>query len=436
MNASPTVERERKMPKTTTATAARITIMGDTLVIDHLSLQDAELAAFVAERTDTERAPLVERALRIGLLSVRDAGVTVNVDYIQKEFERLLHHTDASHEKAAHVLETSLRETFADGDGRLPVILERFLGNKGSLQRFVNDLFDEERRDSAIGRMRTLLDGYFDGDGALLTRMLDPRRTDSPLHGFRAEVRDALKDVGDRLLKLEAGREARAQERAKGSAKGIDFEDDVEASLGTIARGCGDIVEPTGRIVGDTVRGRKGDFVQTLNPAWTRGLTVRIAIEAKSGRKHLPDIRRELDMARINRGAAVALAVFAAGCAPTGCAPLTLHGEHVICELDVNDPSDCTLETAIRLARALALASSRERSSDVDVVTVHRHLDAARNHLKAVTSMKTKLTSIGGATREISAALDTMRQGVIECVAGVEEEIARGDHSAGHQDVA
>jgi hypothetical protein len=49
--------------------------------------------------------------------------------------------------------------------------------------------------------------------------------------------------------------------------------------------------------------------------------------------------------------------------------------------------------------------------------------------------MKTKLTSIGGATREISAALDTMRQGVMECVAGMEEEIARGDH-AGKQDVA
>ena len=423
------------MPKTTVAAAAGITVNGDTLIVDHLSLHDGELAAFVAERDESDRVPLVERALRIGLLSVRDAGVTVNVDYIQKEFERLVHQTDESHEKAARVLETSLRETFADGDGRLPIILERFLGDKGSLQRFVNDLFDEERRDSAIGRMRKLLDRYFDGDGALLARMLDPRRTDSPLHGFRTEVRDALKDVGERLVKLEAGREARAQERAKGSAKGDDFEDEVEASLGAIARGCGDVVEPTGRIVGDTVRGRKGDFVQTLNPSWTRGLTVRIAIEAKSGPKHLADITRELDAARTNRSAAVAVAVFAAGCAPAGCAPLTLHGEHVICELDVNDPGDCTLETAIRLARALALASSRERSSDVDVATVSRHLEAARNHLKTVTSMKTKLTSIGGATREISAALDTMRQGVMECVAGVEEEIARGDH-AGHQDVA
>jgi hypothetical protein len=49
--------------------------------------------------------------------------------------------------------------------------------------------------------------------------------------------------------------------------------------------------------------------------------------------------------------------------------------------------------------------------------------------------MKTQLTSIGGATREISTALGAMRQGVMECVAGMEEEIARGDH-AGKQEVA
>ncbi len=255
------------MPKASTSATTVISITGDTLVVEHLAVQDGELAAFVAERDELERSSLVERGLRVGLLSLRSAGVTVNVDYIQKEFDRLLRQTDESHDKAVKALEGSLRETFADGDGRLPRTLEHFLGDKGSLRRFVDDLFDEERRDSAIGRMRTLLAGYFDGDGAIVARMLDPRRKDSPLHGFRTEVRDALKDVGDRLLKLETGREARADERAKGTAKGGDFEDEVEARLAVIARGCGDVIEPTGRLVGDAVRCRKGDFVQTLNPA-------------------------------------------------------------------------------------------------------------------------------------------------------------------------
>src|SRR5437899_585206 len=91
-------------------------------------------------------------------------------------------------------------------------------------------------------RGTTLLDRYFDGDGAVVARMLDPRREDSPLHGFRTEMREALKEVGDRLLRLEAGRQARAEERARGTAKGGDFEDEVEAALAIIARGCGDAV--------------------------------------------------------------------------------------------------------------------------------------------------------------------------------------------------
>src|SRR5205807_2721394 len=134
---------------------------------------------------------------------------------------------------------------------------------------------------------------------------------------------------------------------------------------------------------------------------WTRGLTVRVGIEAKSGPVGLTKICRELDEMRRNRGAAVAVAVFTRGCSPTGCAPLTLHGEHVLCEVDPDDPDDCILETALRLARALALASSRERAGDVDVVAVRRHLEVVRNHLKAVTAMKSKLTSVATATREV-----------------------------------
>lgn len=333
-------------------------------------------------------------------------------------------------------MERSLRETFADGDGRLPRTLEKFLGDRGTFRKFVDDLFDDKRRDGAIGKMRTLLAGYFDGDGAIVARMLDPRREDSPLHGFRAEMTAALKDVSERLVRLEAARDARADERAKGTAKGGDFEDDVEALLAVIARGCGDVVEAVGRVTGDGIRCRKGDFVQTLNPAWTHAVPVRVAIETKSGRKTLRAITSELDLARVNRDATIAVAVFAAGCAPAGCAPFTLHGEHVICEIDVDDPQDRTLEVVIRLARALALAASRDRSDELDVAAVRRHLDDARAHLKAVSSMKSKLTSIGTVAGEVSSSLDTLRQRVLVCVIGIEEEMAGHDAAEVRRDVA
>jgi hypothetical protein len=420
----------------TGAATATVTVSASTLTIEHLALRDAELAAFVGDHDEEARGALVESGLRLGLLALRSTGVTVNVDYIQKEFERLLRQTDESHQKAAEEVERQFRGAFADDDGKLPRTLERFLGDKGSFRRFVDDLFDDNRRDSAIGKMRTVLAGYFDGDGGTVARMLDPRRDDSPLHGFRAEVREQLKELAEQLVRLEAGREARVEERAKGTAKGLDFEDEVEARLEVIARGCGDVVEAVGRVAGDGIRCRKGDFVQTLNPSWARGLPVRVAIEAKSGPVGLLKICRELDEARVNRAAAVAVAVFAAGCAPTGCAPFTLHGEHVICEIDVDDLDDRALEAAIRLARALALAASREQSGELDVAAVHRHLDEARAHLKAVTSMKSRLTSIGTVAGEVSTSLGEMRLRVLDCVSGIEAEVAGQDAGTSHLDVA
>jgi hypothetical protein len=411
-----------------------VRIEGDNIAVTGLSLHDAELATYVGEHPEVDRPAVIERGLKVGLIALRNAGVTLNVDFVAREFERLMHRTDESHDRAAAALEAALRETFAAKDGKLPRTLEQFLGDNGTLRRLVDDLFDEERRDSAIGRMRTLLAGYFDGDGAIVGRMLDPRRVDSPLHGFRAEMRDMLQDVSDRLVRLEAGRDARADERDKGTAKGLDFEDAVEARLDELLRGTGDLVEPTGSAVGNSVRGRKGDFLITLDPSWTRGLPVRVAVEAKSGRVGLAKLCRDLDETRRNRDAVVVVAVYRAGNAPAGCAPFTLHGEHIICELDPDDPDDSGFAAAVRVARVLALVAVRGRADVVDAAVVRRDLDGIRAQLNAIVGMKSKLTSISTVTGDVRNGLDALRQGVMDRVISIEGNVA--DVAAKRQDVA
>ncbi len=407
----------------------RVTLGPGGLEAGGMRLGDADLVRFVAETAEDQRGALLERALRVGLIALRNAGVSVNVDYVEKEFARLVHQMEATHARAEAAVEKVLCETFGDEQGRLPQTLDRFLGDRGTLRRLVDDLFDDERRDSAIGRMRTLLAGYFDGDGAVLARLLDPTREGSPLHGFRGEVREGLRDLTDRLTRLEAGQAARAEERARGTAKGVEFEDVVEARLGTIARSCGDLVERCGAMVGESVRGRSGDLVLLVNPAVTRGLEVRIAVEAKNGPVGVTAIGRHLDAARRNRRAAVAVAVYHAGTAPPGCAPLTLHGQDVICELDPEDAGDPGFEAAIRLARALAIASVRQRSVEIDAEAVRGHLDSARNRLQAVRGMKSKLTSIASCAGEIAATLDEMRADVLECIVAVEVELRVADQA-------
>ena len=254
----------------------------------------------------------------------------MDTDVVRREFEKLVAQTTAANEQAARAVEDVLRSNFADGDGRLPRTLERFLGDRGALRTFVSELFDEtqaglrHRADARAPRART----------STATRrasrvLLDPTRLGSPLHQFRQEISEGFKGVHERLTAIEAASRARADERARSAAKGGDFEDLLEGMLGELARGAGDLLDRTGTETGALVGSKKGDFVLTLDPRLTRGADVRIVIEAKDRAMSGRAMREELREARENRGAAIAVAAWSAKHAPAGVAPFTVSGEDV-----------------------------------------------------------------------------------------------------------
>ena len=139
--------------------------------------------------------------------------MTVNVDAVRTEFERMVRQAEQVNERAAAALEQTLRANFADGDGRLPRTLEKFLGDRGALRSMVDELFDETKRDSAIGRIGGMLERYFDGDASKLAHLLDPTRLNSPMHQFRQEIAAGFKGLEERLVAIEAAAAARGAER-------------------------------------------------------------------------------------------------------------------------------------------------------------------------------------------------------------------------------
>jgi hypothetical protein len=409
------------LPTATPLPAVRV--VGERVVVDHLSIADPGLAVWLAERPEAEQPAIVERALRIGLLALQDAGVTVNVDVVRGEFEKLLQRTEQANERAASALEQALRTNFADGDGRLPRTLEKFLGDRGAMRGMVDELFDETKRDSAIGRIGGMLERYFDGDASKLAQLLDPTRLNSPMHQFRREISDGFKGVEERLIAIEAAATARASERSRSSAKGGDFEDLLEQLLAEQARGAGDLLDRTANEAGATMKSKKGDFVLTVNPEMTRGADVRVVIEAKDRRMSGREMRDELREAKTNRSACVALVVFTPAHAPTGIAPFDVRSGDVYCVIDPADPDTATLEAAVRLARLLAVATLREHEAEVDAAAVTAALTAIREQIDVIKTLKSQLTSISGAASTVSTGLDKLRDGVIAQVVAAETEI-------------
>ena len=400
-----------------------VRLEGDRIVVERLSLADPTLAAYLRERPAGDRGPLVERALRIGLIALQDAGVTVNVDAVRSEFDRMMRQAEQVNERAAAALEQTLRANFADGDGRLPRTLEKFLGDRGALRSMVDELFDETKRDSAIGRIGGMLERYFDGDASKLAHLLDPTRLNSPMHQFRQEIAAGFKGLEERLIAIEAAAAARGAERARSAAKGADFEELIGAMLGEITRGAGDLLDRTGFETGSTLKSKRGDFVLTVDARVARGCDLKVVIEAKDRPMSMRAMRDELREARENRGAAVAVAVFSTAHAPSGIAPFTVVGGDVYCVIDPEAPEPATLEAAVRLARLLGLASLVEREVDVDAAAIGAALTAIREQLEVVRQLKSQLTSISNATKAVWAGLDTLRSNILARVTEAESEI-------------
>jgi hypothetical protein len=416
----PTHTQARLVP---TGGGPAIRLEGDRIVVERLVLADAGLAASLAGRDEAERPAVVERALRIGLLALQDASTSMDTAVVRREFEKLVAQTTAVNEQAAKAVEDVLRANFADGDGRLPRTLERFLGDRGALQKFVTDLFDETRRDSAIGRIGGLLGQYFDGDRSKLAQLLDPTRLGSPLHQFRQEIAEGFKGVHERLTAIEAASRARADERSRSAAKGGDFEVLLHGILGDMARGSGDLLDRTGAEIGSVLGSRKGDFVLSLDARLTRGADVRVVIEAKDRAMSQRAMREELREARENRGAVIAIAAWTPAHAPTGVAPFALVGDDVHVVVDPEAPDVACLEAAVRLARLLALAQLSEREVEVDAAAVGRALAGVREQLEAIRALKTQLTSMSNATKAVWTGLDTLRTGILARVAEAEAEL-------------
>jgi hypothetical protein len=410
-----------------------LNVVEDRIIVSNLELTDAGLAGYVAGIPEPERPGLALNALRVGLQALAHAGTGANVDLVRSEFGRMVEQMAATQARAAEALDASLRATFADGEGKLPRTLEDFLGDSGKLQRLTGALFDPNRRDSAIGQLNDMLGRYFDGDGSRLAQLLDPTREASPLYQFRNEVSGEFRSLGERIAALEAASRARADERARGTAKGVEFEDAVEAGLAELARGVGDFLERTGTEAGDALRSKKGDFVLTIDPSRTSGRELRVVIEAKDRSLSRRVLAEELTAARANRGAAIALAVFTPEHAPAGVSPFALVGSDVYAVYDPEADGGVGLEAAFRVARVMALLTLRETGGQVDVAAIGEALQDVQFAVDNVRKMKARLTNIGSAAQEISALLDEMRERVLGSVRDIDDLVRAVEPPSGEQ---
>jgi hypothetical protein len=366
-----------------------ITVETNQVKITDWIVADQDVVAFFTEidaendeALQQEYGELLLRALKIGVVALQRARTRVDLDVIRREFDSW-----------QTQVQDALNDVFKEDKGALALALSKYLGEGGKLA----DLFDPERKGSAIGRIQAIFDDHFDGDKAKFARLLDYTETGSPLEKLHKALEKKFDDVDTKLAGLGeqlAGEEARLKEREKAPGKGFDFEGLLLPILDQACAPFHDNVDHIGAVA--TVgRSKKGDLLVELNPADTDGRCARIVIEAKRESRALTGktgILQEMEAAMVNRNAQYAIAVFSDDTCPKNAGRLRAYpNNRLICSIAPDGSDSLALEIAYQLARTQLCWQLRHEGRGLDQARIAEVVKYAQRETCPVHGIKSQV---------------------------------------------
>jgi hypothetical protein len=324
-----------------------VTVENGHIIIRDLDILDEDLAAYLGEFHEKERADVVRKAVKIGLIALKGSVTTEKIDYVEKEFNRLSQKLSKDLDTFTETIRQAFEKVFKEDGGIMKSTLERYLGTGGKLE----DLFDPQRKDSAISKMSSIFEEHFKGKDSVLYRLLNHANPESPIASLKQElIGNYLEKMRDRII----GKEAAEAEREKGTAKGRTYQENVFLKINEICKPFQDTPEYTADTTGD--------------------IPLRIVIEAKDREKYtIMKIQKELDEAKENRDACVGIAVFTSDTCPLECSPLQQYGDDKVICICNQDDNDClALNLAYRISRIAALGKLRGTKPQIEIAEKSR----------------------------------------------------------------
>ena len=164
-----------------------------------LTVQDADCIEELWKfREGEERDRFALRALRVGLLALKQAQGTVDTEHIRSEADRLLdtmqgrlnEHSRGIDEK----INATLKDYFDPQDGRFQERINRLINRDGELETLLKQQLGTE--DSEL--CKTLVAHF--GDESQLMKMLDPNQSQGVIAAFKETLDDQLRSQREHVL--------------------------------------------------------------------------------------------------------------------------------------------------------------------------------------------------------------------------------------------
>jgi len=218
---------------------AEIIVSDNSVKINDLLIKDNDTVKVINEIEEKDREDHLIKSINIGINVLRNTITVEKIDYIEKEFQRLL---------------TAFSKRTDEWDDQISDTME----------------------DSV-----TLMTESMDAS-------LDLEKEGNPLYRLKKAIDNQITDLRDLIHKKEGKQEGIDEESAKGTMKGFDFEDEVVDDL-NFWQHYPDSFEVIGDKAEGKTRRKVGDVLATLQDGRT------IAIEVKAGKNYSDRGDKSLD---------------------------------------------------------------------------------------------------------------------------------------------
>lgn len=402
-----------------------------------LNITDKEILDLLSAYAPDKQEAITLKALKIGLIALKDIESVGNVDYVEKEFQKFKSDLDKEFiilkegfsktlQETDDLIKEKLKNNFDPETGIMSRVMDRYLGEGGTLA----DLFDEQNNTSAVSKIKTILSEYFDEDASTVVRLLNPNNPKSPLNSFKKDIMDRLIAIEKEIKAKESGQAAAKAEAEKGMQKGLEYEELVFMEVEKIAQILGDTCLPTGKETGQVLNSKLGDVVITLNSSQTGGATLKIVFEAKDKEMYLSTLLDELEDAKKNRGAGVAIGVVSGKNTLKDVKEAIgvfrdYPNKRTICVLDKEIIDPIALEVAYKLARTkllLGLQAKEMKSESINIMAINILINEIKNNLSEFTTVKGNLTKATGAIANAQTQIDAMKANLINKLEDLSEK--------------
>lgn len=162
-------------------------------VFVNVIVDDKEVCDILYNKNTEERIDMIKRSIKIGVMALKNATMTVDTSYVQKEVERLIVEIDENLKKnlGKEGMKGELEKTFGENgylENRLKEIFKEH-------NKTIADIFREDNINSPLYKIKRFMEENSRKTGDYIYDMLDPGNKDSLLSRLKDEITKKIDEI-------------------------------------------------------------------------------------------------------------------------------------------------------------------------------------------------------------------------------------------------